>query len=328
MQYLGRTWVIGGLALLVTFSGCDLVLGERGAGSLELLIDGSGQTARSIGPAISVEIDHYVVTGRSDSGSSFEQTSRTTSVVVDGLEAGYWDVIVGAYNVDGVHLYTGSRRVLIRGRAVLATMVTLAPVPGYGTLGVGLAWPAAQLDAPVVDAVLVPGVGTALPLEFTVTGDEARYDNDQVASGYHTLIVKLKDHDLLVAGAVELVQIVSGQSTEASFGFTDVNAPGGLEIGIEVAPEFSASLAVSVSGGEVTAAFGEPVTLSGAVEGETPNAVFTWYVNGTAVDSGVAAIVIGGEVPGYYRVDLIVITADGRDGGMATTWVRIAEPGV
>lgn len=109
--------------------------------------------------------------------------------------------------------------------------------------------------------------------------------------------------------------------------FQRVNAPETLHVGAEIAPEFPESLIVDIDGGELTSAVGEPVTLTGSVDGDPANTVFTWYVNGMAVDSGVTQTVIDGEIPGYYRVDLIVTTADGIDGGMATSWVRIAQSG-
>ena len=329
MRQRRRSWTAGALALLiVVLAGCDVLVNHEDAGSLQVSIDTSSQHARSIGPGISVTPDHYVIRGQADSGDTFEQTAVDTQVVVDGLSAGYWDVTVDAYNEGNVHLYTGAQRVLVEGGAALPVLFSLAAVPGTGTLSVEATWPSEELSAPVVEASLVPAVGEAVTLDFTVVGSAASFSSDQIESGYHTLIIKLKEDDMLVAGAVELTQIVRDQTTHADLDFTEVNAPGSLQIGVEVTPEFSESLIVSIDGGEVTAPFGTPVTLTGTVDGDPGNTVFTWYVNGTAVDSGAVQTVISGDVPGHYRVDLIVVTADGSDGGMSTTWVQIDKPGV
>ncbi|MFW6288224.1 MAG: hypothetical protein ACOC2Q_00410 [Spirochaetota bacterium] len=326
-----RRWflvVVGAVALFLALAGCDSPLNQRGAGSLQLSIDTSGHQARSIGPTVSVDVNHYVIRGASDSGGSFEQTSSDTQLVVDGLAAGYWDVTVDAYNEGEVHLYTGSRRVLVDSGVALPVVIPLVAVPGTGTLSVTTSWPSGELKSPVVESSLIPTEGESEPLDFTVDGDAASFSSDEIASGYHTLVIQLKEGDMLVAGAVELVQMVSGQTTAPDFAFTDINAPGSLQIGVEVIPDFSESLIVTIDGGEVTSEYGVPVTLTGEAGEEATNVVFTWYVNGMAVDYGTAQTVISGDVPGYYRVDLIGVTADGADGGMATTWVRISEPGV
>jgi hypothetical protein len=323
-----RAHLVGVVLLLLVLSGCDTLLHQETAGSLQLSITGTQDEARSIGPDTSVDVDHYVISGISDAGETFQQTSTEAQVMVYGLSAGYWDVTVDAYNVDDVHLYTGQQRVLVEGGQAVPVAMDLVPVPGDGTLTIGMSWPTGSVQSPVVEASLVPSQGSSVPLSFTVSGDSASFSSDQIASGYYTLVLKLKENDVLVAGAVELVQIVGGRTTQADFSFTDVNAPGSLQIGVEVAPEFSESLTVSITGGAVTSPYGTSVTLDGSVSGTTSNTVFTWYVNGEAVDTDVAQTIISGDTPGYYRVDLIVVTADGTEGGMATTWVEIAQPGV
>ncbi|MFW5783398.1 MAG: immunoglobulin domain-containing protein [Spirochaetota bacterium] len=323
-----RAHTVGVLLLLIALSGCDLLMHQPSVGSVQLSIVGTEDQARSIGPAISVDVDRYVIRGESDSGDTFEMTSPDTQVVIDGLTAGYWNITVDAFNEGNVHLYTGTQRALVEGGVALPLMVSLVAVPGTGTLTVGMSWPASALDDPTVEAVLVPAEGDSIPLAFATAGTTASFSGDQIPTGFHTLIIKLKEGDMLVAGAVELVHIVGGHTTEADLTFDQVNAPGSLEVGVEVTPSFSESLVVTIDGGEVTQQYGTPVTLTGSVEGSPSNAVFTWYLNGVAVDTGTTETVIDGDVPGFYRVDLIVVNADGTDGGMATTWVEIAQPGV
>ena len=328
MRHKSRIWLLAATAFVFALSGCGMLLNDQGAGTLQLSINMSDQYTRSIGPGISVNPDYYVIRGIADSGDEFEQTSSDTQVIVDGLAAGYWDVTVDAYNNSDVHLYTGSQRLLVESGNALPVVFALVAVPGTGTLNVNLTWPSGELTSPTVEASLIPSVGDGVPLDFTLVGDSASYSSDQIASGFHTLIVKVKEADMLVAGAVELVQIVGNQTTQADISFADVNAPGSLEIGVEIAPEFSESLIVTIDGGETTAPFGTPVTLTGSVDGDVSNVVYTWYVNGTAVDTGTTQTTISGDVPGYYRIDLIVMTADGSEGGMSTTWVRVDDPGV
>lgn len=325
MRYTWYQWSASVVLLLLFIGGCDLLVNQPEAGTLQVSIAGTAQ-ARSIGPDISVDVDHYVIRGESVAGQTFEETTPESQLVIRGLAAGYWDVTVDAYNEGNVHLYTGSVRVLVEGGVSLPVMVSLVAVPGSGTLAIEVSWPAGELSSPVLDAQLVPTLGDAVVLPFAVAGAAATFSSNQIAAGYHTLVVKLKEDDMIVAGAVELVQIVGGHPTQADLAFAQLNAPGSLEVGVEVAPEFAESLNVTIDGGETISPFQTPVTLWGAVEGDPGNVVFTWYVNGVAVDSGTAQTVISGEVPGHYRIDLIAVTADGSDGGMSTTWVEIQEP--
>jgi len=311
--------------LLIALGGCDLLLSQAGSGTIQLSYTG-GTQARSIGPGISVDIDHYVVSGESVRGQTFTETVSEPSVAFPGLSAGYWDIVVDAYNESSVRLYTGSDRVFVNRGSTVSVMIPLVAVSGVGTLNIDLSWPDGELASPIVDAMLVPAVGDATPLAFAVDGAAASFSSNQIDSGFHTLVVKLEQDDVVVAGAVELVQIVNDQTTYGQLAFPSVNAPGSLEIGVDVTSDFQETLDVGITGGEVQSPFEVPVTLQGTVTSNLMNTVFTWYVNGSAVDSGVEQTIIPGDIPGHYRVDLIVVTADGSEGGMATTWVDILEP--
>ena len=90
--------------------------------------------------------------------------------------------------------------------------------------------------------------------------------------------------------------------------------------------EFNESLQVDIQGGEVAVELGQSVTLSGTLHGAAQDAICAWYVNGVPVGYGIRDIIIAGDVAGSYRVDLLVVTPDASDGGLATTWVRMVSP--
>ncbi len=318
------------LAAVLAFVGCEQLLQPEQVGSLQIAIDGSAHHARSIGPEIDVEVARYEIRGESDAGETFERTTSEGQIVIEGLLPGYWQIEVDAYSADDVHLYTGSKRALVTGGGTLAIVLSLHSVPGFGEFSLDVGWPQDAVQAPAVEALLVPMSGPTIGLEPAVSGDTAVSDAREVEGGYYTLVVKVHEQvdgkTVLVAGAAELVQVVAGHPTTARISFTNINAPGSLEIGIDVAPGFRDSLAVAITGGEVTVEYGTSVPLEGAVLGSPGNVVYTWYVNGSAVETGSASITIGGYVPGHYRVDLIAVTADGLEGGTATSWVEIAQP--
>lgn len=294
--------------------------------TIKLTIDSSIQQTRSIGPAISTDVDSYVIAGSADHGDTFEQTTAETQLSFEGLRAGYWNLTVDAFNASGVHLYTGSTRVLVHQGSVTSVSVTLVPVDGTGTLEVLMEWPVDSVTTPRIDASLTPAAGPAVEIPFTISGSTARFESSAVGSGYHTLVTRLYDDDVLMAGAVELVQIVGSHVTTAHFVFDAVNQPGSLQVGIQIAPEFAESLTITITGGDRTAAYGTSVPLTGAVDGSPGSTVFTWYVNGAVVDAGTTAYTLSGTAPGTFRVDLVVLSADGSEGGTATSIVTIAEP--
>ncbi len=318
------------LVVVLAFSGCEQLLQPEPAGSLQLTIDGSAHHARSIGPEIDVEVARYEIRGESDGGERFERTTTEGQIEIEGLTPGYWQIEVDAYSVDDVHLYTGSQRALVTAREALTIVLSLHALAGSGEFSLDVGWPEGSVQSPAVEASLIPTSGPAIELEPVVNGATAASAAHEVAGGYYTLVVKVSEQvdgrTVLVAGAAELVQVVAGHPTTARLSFASINAPGSLEIGIDVVPGFRESLDVSITGGEVTAEYGSSVPLEGSVGGSPGNVVFTWYVNGSAVETGSASITIGGYVPGHYRIDLIAVTADGLEGGTAGGWVEIGVP--
>lgn len=318
------------VVLVLLFSGCDLLLQQGGHGALELTIDGRAHVSRSLSPDISVEIDHFRIAGVSDAGKTFQRNTKESQIVIRGLDAGYWNVTVDAYSKDSVHLYTASQRMLVEGGVALPLIMTLQPVSGAGTFSLGISWPEGSIETPVINGQLIPITGSPLQLDFAMDGNSADTGEVAVDGGYYTLIVKVMDEvegeEILVAGSVELVRIVADHTTDAELTFSNINKPGSLLVEIEVMPDFQASLDVMIAGGETTKEYGTSATLTGSVAGDPGNTVLTWYVNGVAVEMGVDQLTIGGLIPGYYRVDLIAITADGRYGGTTTSWVQIAQP--
>lgn len=318
------------LTALLAFAGCEQLLQPAQVGSLRLSIDGSAHHARSIGPEIDVEVARYEIRGESDGGETFERTTSDGQIVIEGLSAGYWQIEVDAYSADDVLLYTGSERALVTAGEALVVVLSLDSLPGFGEFSLEVGWPDDAVQAPAVEATLIPASGPAIKLEPAVNGASAVSAVHHVDGGYYTLVVKVHEQvdgaTVLVAGAAELVQVVSGHATVGRLSFTSINAPGSLEINIDVAPGFTDSLGIAITGGGVTVEYGSSASLEATTEGSPGNVVYTWYVNGSAVETGSASITIDGYVPGYYRVDLIAVTADGREGGTATSWVEIAQP--
>ncbi len=325
----GRGLVLAAVALTAMALGSCSWMGLFTAQStLRITIDGSGMRSRGLGPSVSPEPTRFVLTGTMGGHNRFDRVSDSPDVPIGSVAAGTWTVTVDGYNRDDVLVATATAQVDVATGGRMVLPVDLAPLSGPGALSLGMDWTDGALTLPAVAATLTPAAGEALALPFTVNGSTAHFSSDAIGSGYHTLVAQLFEEDVVVAGAAELVHVLYGQETTGSFVFDRLNQPGNLEIGIDLVEGFSDSLSVTVTGGAQSYPYGAAVDLSATVTDAPGNVVYTWYINGTAVDVGDGAFTMSGYGPGFYRVDVIAVTADGLDGGSGSFSLRIEEAGV
>jgi hypothetical protein len=175
-----------------------------------------------------------------------------------------------------------------------------------------------------IQSTLTPASGSARDLVFSVQGSAgtAGFTASDVATGYHTLILKLLDNGHLAIGAVEVVRIVKDQTTSGSLAFADVNqATGSLEVNLN--PEMADPLEVSISGSATTKPANQSLALSAAVGSYADNVSYVWYVNGNAVSTGASYSFGDTWTLGYYRIDVNAFSADATRAGSASTQVQV-----
>jgi hypothetical protein len=176
-------------------------------------------------------------------------------------------------------------------------------------------------------ASLTPALGTAVNLPFTIAEASRSYSNTSLPNGYSTLNLNLQDNGISVMGAVEVVRIVTGQTTSGSYNFQNVNAPGG-SVQVNITANMQNPLLVAISGATATLGQGGTESLTASVSNYTGNIVYVWYVNGVSASTG-PTFTFGPTQPlGYYRIDVTASTADGTQAGSATdnTQVIAATP--
>lgn len=293
------------------------------AGSLTVSFNAASLPNRSILPDIDMNPAGFVITGAGPGGASFQVETTALSATVANLAFGTWTVAVEAENADGVVIGRGEGTVVVHTGQSASLTIIVRPLDGYGTLDLTVNWNAADTDNPGIDATLTPYLGGTQVLDFTITnGNQGRYHNENVPTGYHTLIVKLLDNGLLTMGAVEVVRIVQGGTATGVFDFTEINKPGG-GITIGVTPEMDEPLEVSMSGQAAELSQGQTMTVSASVANDPGNVVYVWYVNGDAIGTG-SVITFGSALPvGVYRLDVAAFTADGRRGGSASAMFHV-----
>lgn len=318
-----KVLVLASVVALVAITGCQNPINPGQGGTLTVSMNDA--VSRSILPGISMNPASYDLTGTGPNGASFSQTvSSGSSATMTGLAFGEWTVTATAKNSDGTAIGQGSGTVTVLSNASVSLSITVRPYDGFGTLSLTVSWPAAQVQTAQIQSILTPASGSARDLSFAVNGSAgtASYTASDVATGYHTLILKLLDNGHLAIGAVEVVRIVKDQTTSGTLAFANVNqATGTLEVNLT--PEMGDPLEVSISGSAATKPANQSLALSAAVSNYADNVTYVWYVNGDAVATGASYSFDNTWAQGYYRIDVTAFSADGKRAGSATSTVQV-----
>jgi hypothetical protein len=228
---------------------------------------------------------------------------------------------VSAKNSAGTVIGRGTGTAAIVTGQQTALAVTVTPLSGTGTLDLDVTWTAAEVQTPSIDAQLLPSSGSAIPLAFTLASGRGDCTKTGVAAGYYTLTVKLLDNGVLAMGAVEVVRIVSGQTTSGVFDFTQINKGTG-SISLTITCTNSDPIAVTLTGQSATLAAGASMTVTAAVPAAVGNVTYVWYLNGELKTTGSSAspsLTLGSALSaGYYRLDVTAFAANGLRAGAGT----------
>ncbi len=306
------------LVFSVILASCSMP-GTGVEGSMTIMINGGPM--RTLLPPIDMAPVTFDITGVGPGGKTFGQSTSGASLIVSKLVFGTWNVTVSAKNAGGAVIGRGTGTAVVVTGQQTSLAITVAPLPGSGTLDLDVTWTAADVQTPSIDAQLLPSSGSAIPLAFTVGTGSASALKAGISAGYFTLTLKLLDNGVLVMGAVEVVRIVAGQTTAGSFDFTRVNKGTG-GIAVSITPANGDPISVTLTGQSTTLATGTSMTVTAAVPTGVGNVTFVVYVNGEPKATGSNAspsFTLGSTLPaGFYRLDVTAFIADGRRAGAAT----------
>ena len=309
-------------SLVVLLAGCPFPKDSVKKASLTISIN-NNINARTLLPPISMDAASYIVEGAGPNGASFSQSSGGEPVTVEGLTFGTWTVTVSALNAEGTVIGQGQDVATLSVGQDTTLAITVIPLGGTGDLNLTVNW-TASLQFPSIQASLVPPSGTATNLDFGISGNQANYSGTAIAAGYYTLTLQLRENNIPVMGAVEVVRIVSGQTTSGSYDFSNVNM-GTIEVNIT--PAMANPIAVDISGVPATVAVGTSVTATASVSDGTANVLYVWYLNGVSQGTGESYSFGSTLNRGYYRLDVTAFTADGIRAGSATASFQVTKAG-
>ncbi len=273
--------------------------------------------SRTLVPDVDMTAASYVVTGQGPDAESFSRTTTGGSIDIEELKVGLWNITVEALNAEATVIGMGTGQVTLAAATPATISVKVKPLNGYGTLAITVNWPAADVASPAVTAQLTPASGAARNLAFTLGTGTATSTTTDIPTGYHTLSLQVLDGGVLVAGAIEIVRILKNKTTAGTFTFDQVN-PVTANVQVNVDPQLDEPLVVSLAGQQATVVEGTGFTVSASVAGFAGNVVYTWYLNSVFKATGSSFAVPANLEPGFYRMDVTAIAADGSQAGSAT----------
>ena len=309
---------------------------SSGEGSLTIKV--SDTIPRTLAPSINMTAASYTVVGvgPAGSGASFNKPIVNGTLTVSNLVPGTWAVTVNAWNAangTGTMIGQGAQQVEVDAGQASAVTITVAPLAGNGVLSIGTNWSGVTVTDVV--ATLYTGapdyttpylVAGHSPLIFTVnaSNNTATAPVANIPAGYYELALQLKNSTQVVMGAVEIVRIVQGQTTSGTYAFTAT--PGSVQVTLSITPNNPVVLG-SMTGVPATVTAGTDVKATVAATDGTATASYKWFLNGVPATGGSqstpspisSSYDLGtGLAPGYYRLDVMAVTADGSRAGSQT----------
>ena len=292
-------------------------------GSLLISINSDG--SKALVPDLDMNPASYIISGTGPGGSGFSESTGVSPLVITGLDFGDWTVTVDALNAEEIIIGRGQGTTTIHTGQSQAITIVVTPLDGYGTLDLTLLWTPEDTENPSIEAQLIPQTGSTINLSFTIQSPgTATFSESTIPTGYYTLVLQLKDNNILVMGAVEMVRILKDQITSGQFEFYDINGPG-ANIEISIAPELNDPITVTLSGQIDNIYTGESMTVTASVPPETGNVIHTWYINGESRAIGESYTLGSDLAVGTYRLDVTAFTADGSRAGSATHTFTVLE---
>jgi N-acetylneuraminic acid mutarotase len=303
-----RTLLLLLLISVVLFTGCGGNI-SKPVGTLTLNLFQSGLTTKVIQPGLDMAVASYDIFGSGPNGSNFQRTGIIgATLTLDALATGAWNITVDARNAGGIIIASGYSTVTITAGDTITTNITVSPLTGTGALQVTLNWETGFFANPNITAKLIPKGGAPQDITFTIDGNAAVYQNNEIPAGYYTLLVYVYDDTTFKWGGAETVRIIAGQTASGARDINHYSSDLGT-IDLEVDPDLQSPIGITFSGQSDQIQPSQQMTVivtpSEAVDS------YQWYLNGWALAGEINPSVTVGNLPeGHYRLDLIVAKGD------------------
>lgn len=266
--------------------------------------------ASTLLPDVDMGVDSYRLNGIGPNGASFSESVSTGSTTITRIAPGAWTITVTAHNATGMMIGRGSASTTVVSGETAPISITVSPLPGDGTLEIGVTWPAGELTAASVEGSAIPSGGDPIPLTFTMGADgSATADPLALPGGYYRLSIRLREGDNLAAGAVDVARIVTDAKTSGTIDFAAVNVAGG-NVTVNIDQEMDDPLTVELSGATAQLTEGQSATLTASIAETDVQATFEWYLDGGLVSTDASYTIPADLSLGAYRLDVVAVGVD------------------
>ena len=252
---------------------------DAGTGTMRILLHSNdGKTTKTIAPDESVNrITRYTVRGSGPGGKTFTLDSTSSSVILEGMPLGSWDLSATAYSSKGRELARGSTTASLTTDQEPVTLV-LDPVAGKGSMQIRFEWDGG-LTGVSVKATLsqVSSEGKDILRQQTFTPQSGvsncSWTVSELDEGSYILNTELICNSVRTGGATEAVVIVGGEKTSGTISLT---ADG----------TWNSGTTAKLSGLSEQMASGQSHTVTVVTEGYYNPSVpctVTWYMDGSQI---------------------------------------------
>lgn len=247
----------------------------------------------------------YDVSGSGPGNASFQKPGVTLSTVtVDSLDPGDWDVTVNSHNIKGLQIGSTSAQVTIAAGETASMDVAASLIVGDGTFDVYLEWPAVNVVSSPI-AALTPQGGArqeiTLPAVVTADGLSSIHATAAFKAGSYTLSVSYLDADGFTWGGAEAVHISPESTTKLVFKPFEA-------VKMTIDPDISKDIAIDFSSLKAKLGQGETILVTATPRTSEKHISYQWYLNGILQPQTAATITFPGRSlsPGDYRLDVVV----------------------
>ncbi len=281
-----------------------------------------------------LEIDSYRIVGEGPGSESFDIKTNKESISLDGLVIGEWTITAEGRNSNKDVLVTGTTTHRLSTTNGSCTIV-LEDLVGSGTLSIELEWdPDRIVSEPSIELEVTPQYGEKETRMLDLTSmDEnagtASYEGVDYPAGSYVLAARLFDGSVQVAGFVEAVRIVGGETSSGTIVFDLDKFP--VEPGtLDLVDNTGVPVSCTISGLEDTVDADIPVTVSiSADTDDLGSYMIVWYLDGNQIGEGEEATFTPSA--GTHRLDVVASTSRiGTSGSASMNFeaVAITDPGV
>ncbi|MDC7218835.1 MAG: lamin tail domain-containing protein [Spirochaetales bacterium] len=320
-KYLGML-----LMAVLMFASCEGVSESDASESGSISLSLSEEVSKTLEPEISMVPDSYILILEGPNGEYLESEldESESEASFEDLRYGTWTISANAYNSEGDLIGEASESCEVHSGETTEVTLVISEIAGEGVLSLEADWNGEDVETPVLSALLTDSEGTETVLDVTIDEESgiATFCSS-LENGYYSLSFCLYDDDYLCTGVMEIVRIISDETTSASFDFTDLKVDGGT-IDVNIDADLDDPLNPFISYDTDVAGVGEPIILSASLDEELDGVVYVWYVDGVSASTG-DSYVFATDDDGSYRIDVAAFSYDGSRAGSTNQSVTISE---